>query len=195
MESFRKPDLAAPRFRREDLEIDNKEFYENLCKKYPNVAALGRQKVMKYIREFNELSAQAVIDNRDGLELLESLGNIFIGSCRAKEKDNVDYAKSKQYGVKVLHKNWDTEGKIGKIMYSNYGAKYRLKSSAIWVFKPCRHFSRDASKAFKANWQNYIVITKNDKVSALITSSVKAKDRNKQRVDKAFKTYNEFDFK
>jgi hypothetical protein len=193
MESFRIPDLNGPRYRKAQQEVCSDEFYKALCKKFPKVETLGRTVVAKYIKEFNELTTQAIIDNRDGVELLESLGNIFIANCRVPEKENVDYAKSKKYGVKVLHKNWDTEGRIGKIMYTNYGAKYRLKDSSMWIFKPCRKFSRESSKAFRLNWMNYMEITKNEKISALISRHVAKKDHLKKSTAEGIIEYNEFD--
>jgi hypothetical protein len=134
------------------------------------------------------------MENREGVELPESLGYMFIATCKSKPKDNIDYHKSRLHGVKVSHKNWETDGALGKIVYTNYNAKYKFKDSSIWGFKPARKFKRTVSKYYIENWKMYIELNKNEKVSALIQKMVKTRDaRIKFAVD-AMKTYNEFDF-
>ena len=44
--------------------------------------------------------------NRDGVELPDSLGYIFIGTCPAAKTVNTNYALSKEYGKVLQNKNW-----------------------------------------------------------------------------------------
>lgn len=193
METFEKVDLSLPRYRAKTQEMDNIKFFKALCKKVPKAKELGHSKVKKLIKEFNESIADVVIENRDGVELLEGIGYIFILSCKVKGKENVDYAKSKKYGVKVLHKNWETDGKVGKIAYTNCKVKYKIKDSKVWMFKPCRKFKKAVSKAYLEDWTKYIELNRNEKVSALIDKQVKRKDYGKMINAVKLKTYNEFD--
>lgn len=194
METFRKPDLNQPRYRVEAKQADSVNFYKALCKKVPGATALGINKTRAIIKEFNELIAQYIMENREGVELPESLGYMFVATCKSKPKDNIDYHKSKLYGVKVSHKNWETDGALGKIVYTNYNSKYKFKDSSMWGFKPARKFKRAVSKYYIENWKMYMELNRNEKVSALIQQMVKTRDaRIKFAVD-AMKTYNEFDF-
>lgn len=193
METFRQPDLSQPRYRVESVQVDNKHFYKALCKKVPEAKALGLSKIKKVINEFNELIAQYIMENREGVELPESLGYMFIATCKAKPSENIDYHKSKLYGVKVTHKNWDTDGALGKIVYTNYNAKYKFKDSAMWGFKPARKFKRAVSKHYIENWKMYIELNRNEKISALIQRMVITKDRQREYAINTLKSYNEFD--
>jgi len=180
METFSKVDLSLPRYRAERKEIDNIDFFKALCKKVPKANELGHANVRDLIKEFNETITEAVVENRDGVELLEGIGYL-------------DYAKSKKYGVKVLHKNWETDGKVGKIAYTNCKARYKIADHQVWAFKPCRKFKQIVSKAYLENWTKYIELNINEKVSALIERQVKTKERSKMFASKKLEGYNEFD--
>jgi nucleoid DNA-binding protein len=193
METFNKVDLSLPRYRAERHEIDDIKFFKALCKKIPRVEELGHSNVRNLIKEFNETIAEAVVENRDGVELLEGIGYLFVLSCKVKNKENVDYAKSKKYGVKVLHKNWDTDGKVGKIAYTNCRARYKIADHQVWTFKPCRKFKQTVSKAFLENWTKYIEPGINEKISALIDRQIRTKDVGKMLAKKGLEDYNEFD--
>jgi hypothetical protein len=56
----------------------------------------------KIIKQFNNQVYQTAIDNRDGIQLPESIGWIFIGTCQQSKKQNVDYAKSNKYVDEVM---------------------------------------------------------------------------------------------
>lgn len=194
METFRKPDLNQPRYRVETRQIDTVDFYKKLCEKVPKATALGISETRAIIKEFNELIAQYIMENREGVELPESLGYMFVATCKSKPKDNIDFHKSKLYGVKVSHKNWETDGALGKIVYTNYNSKYKFVDSAMWSFKPARKFKRAVSKYYTENWKMYMELNKNEKVSALIQRMVKDRDSRTEYVKEVLKNYNEFDF-
>ena len=56
-----------------------------------------------------------MIDKRDGVQLPETIGWLFIGTCEQSKKKNIDFAKSVKYGMIVSNKNWETDGKLAKI--------------------------------------------------------------------------------
>lgn len=193
METFRKPDLNQPRYRAETKQVDGKDFYKALCKKIPGATALEHAKIRDIIKDFNELITKHVIESREGIELPESLGYMFVASCKPKNGPGIDYYKSKIYGVKVSHKNWDTDGSTGKMVYTNYNAKYKFKDSSIWTFKPARKFKRTLSKYYIDNWKMYIELNSRDKASAIIDRMMRRQERAKDYVKKNIETYNEFD--
>ena len=86
--------------------------------------------------------------NRDGVELPDSLGYLFIGTCPPAKGVNTDYSLSKEYGKVLQNKNWETDGNIGKIFYTNYSTKYRFKNRELWQFTAVRNFKRSVAKKY-----------------------------------------------
>ena len=125
MKEFNKPNVKAPRFRPKVSSVLNKEFFEKFKTKHPKYKNLDNSKLRKLIKLFNEKICDKVIENRDGIELPQQLGWLFIGTCQKSKKENIDFAKSREYGVKVTNKNWETDGKLAKIFYTNHAPKHR----------------------------------------------------------------------
>lgn len=192
MEEFNKPNVKASRYRPQVSTILNKEFFENFKKAYPKYRDLDNKVIRKMIKRFNQVLYQTVIDTRDGVQLPEQLGWIFIGTCQRSKKANIDYGKSKKYGVKVSNKNWDTDGKLAKIFFSNYAPKLKMKNREYWGFTACREFKRAVSKTYPENWNMYIEVLPGAKIDK-VYNSVMYKDFLKKSEDKALKNYNEFD--
>lgn len=192
MQNFRKPDLNAPRYHIPKTKLITKKYVKDFKEKYPEYSELKQSDIKNIVKVFNGKLWQSVIENRDGIELPENLGNVFIGACQKAAKENIDYGKSIKYGVRVTHKNWDTDGYISKIFYSNYQSRYRLRDRSLWGFVANRYFKRAVTKEFKANWKNYIAIDKNFTVSKLFMShSLKHVLEKKQK--EQLNTYNEFE--
>ena len=174
--SFNKPNLKAPRYRKKVHHVINKDFYKRFFKKYPGYRKKKETEIYKIIKTFNKYVCQEVINNRDGVELPESLGWLFIGTCKTKSKNNIDLGKSIKYGIKVSNKNWETDGKLAKIFYSNYAPKYQFKHREYWGFEACRGFKRMVSKAYPDNWPIYMEIEPTKKIKALYSRNLLNKD-------------------
>tara|TARA_R100001440_G_scaffold18817_2_gene31861 strand:- start:48485 stop:49006 length:522 start_codon:yes stop_codon:yes gene_type:complete len=153
--NFKKPDLNKPRYREKVLSLLNSDTLEKFKEKYPMYSSVSNHKLKKVINSFNGKIWERVIENRNGVELPESLGYLFIGSCPPSKKVNVDYALSKKYGKVIENKNWDTNGYIGKIFYTNYSPKYKFKTRELWQFNAIRQFRRAVSKIYPSNWRRY----------------------------------------
>ena len=192
MEDFNKPNIKASRYRPQVNTVLNKEFFENFKKAYPKYKDLDNKVIRKMIKRFNQVLHQAVIDTRDGIQLPEQLGWIFIGTCQRSKKANIDYGKSKKYGVKVSNKNWETDGKLAKIFFSNYAPKLKMKNREFWGFTACREFKRAVSKSYPENWNMYIEVLPSAKIDK-VYNSVLYKDFLKKAEKKALDNYNEFD--
>lgn len=193
-EAFRKPDIHAPRFRPKVANVMSKELFKKFKDKFPehNISYLQFKEI---VNAYNAELAEAIIEYRDGIELPEGLGHIFIGSCPPLSKrKNVDYFKSKQYGVKTYHKNWDSDSRVMKIFFSNYHVKYKLKNKEIWAFAYTRDYKRKASKNFAEEWTKYIYVNNNKKVSMVFKESLNKVKANIKRFAKPVSEgYNEFD--
>jgi hypothetical protein len=192
MKEFNKPDVKAPRFRPEVYNVLNKEFFDLFRKKYPRYKNMDNDSLKKIAKTFNRYIFQTVIDTRDGVQLPESLGWIFIGTCQQSKKNNIDFSKSVKYGVTVSNKNWETDGKLAKIFFTNLAPKHRVRNREFWSFRACRDFKRSVAKTYPENWNMYVRLDPLSKLET-IYRKVQYKDYIKKETEKALKTYNEFD--
>jgi hypothetical protein len=192
MQKFNKPNLNLPRYSTPKLKLIDNAFIKAFKEKYPEHKGMEKSFFKKVIKAFNEKLWRQTIENRDGIELPENLGYLFVGACQQPSKENIDYGKSIKYGMKVTHKNWETDGAISKIFYSNYSSRYKLKDRVLWGFTANRYFKRAVTKEFKENWKKYLAIDKTVVVSKLFnmhTLNHIIVKNDKQKLE----TYNEFD--
>jgi hypothetical protein len=133
-----------------------------------------------------------VINTRDGVQLPEQIGWLFIGTCQQSKKQNIDYVKSKKYGVTITNKNWDTDGKLAKIFFSNFATKHKIKNREFWSFVGCREFKRSVAKNYAENWNMYMQIDPNIKLKKAYAKAYQ-KDYSIKQTAKNIKDYNEFD--
>jgi hypothetical protein len=163
---YPKPDLNAPRFRPTRTNILKRSLYDAFIEKYPEYKDIDLATFKTIIRTFNEQLYKGIIENRDGVELPEGLGFIFMGTCPGSKKKNIDIAKSLKYGVLTHHQNWDADGNLLKIFYTNHTSKYPLQNKQVWAFKAVKQFRKAASEAYKEDWPKYIVVDSSQKISA-----------------------------
>ena len=84
--------------------------------KKPLYSKIDNVKLKKIIKLYNVKLWNEVINSRDGVELPDSLGYLFIGTCKPSKTVNTNYALSKQYGKVLQNKNWETDGNIGIVI-------------------------------------------------------------------------------
>lgn len=186
------PNLNAPRFRQQAVDIMDADFYKGFLEKYPKYKEIKLGEIKKIVKKFNETLWDTVIETRDGVQLPEGIGFIFIGSCMPAMEENIDYGKSQKYGIKVTNKNWETDGKLAKIFYSSYANKYKFAFRECWKFIACRNFKRKVAKIFPENWTMYVQIDRDRKMKNVYSTTV-LKNYKKTLLKKQLKDYNEFD--
>jgi hypothetical protein len=193
MKTFKKPDLNAPRYRQKCVQLLSTNLYKKFKAKYPE-HDISYNDFKKIIHTYNIKLREAIMEYRDGVELPESLGYIFIGSCAPiSTRLNVDYGKSIKYGVLTTHKNWNSDSRLMKIFYTNYLVKYKLKNKDIWMLAPHRTFKRTASKVFAEDYNKYIKIDPTKKVSVLFKGTLTKTEYRKKIKSQITEGYNEFD--
>lgn len=187
---YKKPDLKAPRFRPKKLNFTNVEFYKKFIEDNPKYASLDVNTFKDIIKVFNGKIWESVVNDRDGVELPEQLGYIFIGSCPRK-KSNVDFKKSEHYGVVLQNQNWESDQFIAKIFYTNFETKYRFKHHELWGFKGVRDFTRTVGQVYPKEWKKYLQVDNMMKVSRLFRIY---KDEHKRKEDTiiSLNDYDEF---
>jgi len=102
-QEYREPDLKAPRFRQESSNIIDADFIKAIKEKHSKYKDLNISTARKIIKTFNETLWKEVVETRDGVQLPEGLGVLFIASCQAPMKESIDYAKSKKYNFVKSH--------------------------------------------------------------------------------------------
>jgi len=192
MREFKKPDVKGPRFRPETKNILTKEFFILFKKKYPKYKTIDNIELRKIIKKFNQVVYQTVIDNRDGIQLPEQIGWLFIGTCQQSKKENIDYAKSLKYGLRVSNKNWESDGKLAKIFFSNHAPKHKIKNREFWSFVACREFKRSVAKQYPENWQMYVEANPQTKLQYTYGRSL-YKNLKLKNKEKEIHKYNDFE--
>jgi len=173
--TYNKPNLNGPRYRPCRMNLLTKPLYKKFLKRFPEHENVSMTEFKSIITAFNGNLKQGIIDNRDGVELPEGLGYIFLGSCPSPRKKNVDVKKSIEYGTPVFYKNWDSDNRLLKIFYTNQTSKYPFGNKQVWSFKATKDFRKEASIVYKTDWPKYIVIDPEKKISDLF-AKYKKKD-------------------
>jgi|TARA_R100000084_G_scaffold108664_1_gene71921 hypothetical protein len=171
--NFKKPNLNAPRYREKRNGLLNKEIIEEFKSKKPAYANIDNEKLKKIITMYNKNLWNGVIEHRDGVELPDFLGYLFIGTCPPPKSVNTNYSLSKQYGKVLQNKNWETDGNIGKIFYTNYSTRYRFKNRELWKFTAVRDFKRAVASEYPKTWTKYIVMKNKYRIADLYKNKPK----------------------
>lgn len=188
---YNKPDLNAPRYRPKKLNLTNIDFYNQFITEHPRFKSLTTAQFKDVIKTFNGLIWKHVIDSRDGVELPEQLGYLFIGTCPRKISDNTNYKQSAFYGVKIQNQNWESDQYIAKIFYTNFETKYQFKHHEMWGFSGVRDFKRTVAHTYPKEWKKYVQVDNLVKVSLLFRKQ-KFKDFKKQETADLLLDYDEF---
>jgi hypothetical protein len=188
---YKKPDLNAPRYRPTKLNLTNVDFYNKFIEDNPKHALVTIDQFKNIIETFNGLIWKTVINERDGIQLPEQLGYIFIGTCPRKISDNTDYKKSEFYGVKVQNKNWESDEFIAKIFYTNFETKYRFRNHELWGFTGLRDFKRSVASEYPKEWKKYIQVENKLRISRLFRME-KFKHFKTEETADLLKDYDEF---
>jgi hypothetical protein len=186
----KKPDLNAPRYRPKKLNFTNVEFYNRFIEEHPKYANVTADKFKEIINSLNGKIWETVIENRDGVELPEQLGYLFIGTCPRK-KSNVDFSKSKEHGVIIQHQNWESDNYAAKIFYTNYETKYRFKHHEMWGFSGIRNFKRTVAQTYPVNWKKYVMVDNLVRISRIFRKE-KYKEFLKNETLDLLNNYDEF---
>lgn len=185
---YKKPDLNAPRFTRDRLNILTPELFRKFKKENPSID-IDFHTYRKIILAFNNKIVDKIMEHRDGVEFPDQLGYIFVGTCPKAISPVVDPVTSSEYDKKINFKNWDSNQYICKIFYSNYGTKYKFLNRELWYFVPSRRFKRGISAIFIDNWNRFIKVSPISKISNFFKAQdykgikVKKHDYNNRRVD------------
>lgn len=191
VKAYKKPDLNAPRYRPKKLTFSNQDFFQEFLAAHPRYASsVTNEQFKEVIKTFNGLIWNTVIEERDGVELPEQLGYIFIGTCPRK-KSNIDFATSAKYGRVIQNKNYESDDYIAKIFYTNYETKYSFKHHEMWSFTGVRDFKRTVAQTYPQQWKKYVVVDNMVRISRMFRKQTYKQKKVVETAD-LLKTYDEF---
>jgi len=193
METIKKPNLNAPRFRPNRYNVMDEKLFRGFRKKFPQFKDIPDKKLREIIARFNTMMWETAISNRDGIEFPEGLGYTFVGSCPSPKVPNVDYSTSAKLGVRVEHRNMATDNFMAKIFYTNFANKYRFQNRELWMFRAHRDFSRAVSAAYPENFKMYVQVDSFKNISDIFkAASTKAWIKTEAPLIEQPEDYNEF---
>lgn len=203
---FKKPDLTAPRClasgihkiitRSKNQHSKNitHSFVKEFREKYPQYQDLSTDQAMDILELFHGKLWSHALNNRDGVELPENLGFIFLGTCAAARKYNVDFGKLIKDDIKVRHRNFESDSKLAKIFYTNFANKYKFKNREMWYFTATRDFKRGVAPIYREHWKRYIEVESGRNISQYMKRARKdAYFKQRAETYVVDESYNEFD--
>jgi hypothetical protein len=183
MKGYKAPDLNASRLRKPVKRILSKEFFKDFREKHPELSSLDDSTIKKIVYTFNENIWKQVIENRDGVELPENLGYVFIGTCDFNKDTNINYGLSVKHSQEIKNRNLESDSKLAKIFYTNYQTKYKFANRELWGFQAIRQFKRSV----------YIAVDSYKKVSEMFGKEMRKLSAKKMQKN-ILELYDEFEF-
>jgi hypothetical protein len=193
MKGYKAPDLNASRLRKPVKRILSKEFFKDFREKHPELSSLDDSTIKKIVYTFNENIWKQVIENRDGVELPENLGYVFIGTCDFNKDTNVNYGLSVKHSQEIKNRNLESDSKLAKIFYTNYQTKYKFANRELWGFQAIRQFKRSVAAEYPKVWQKYIAVDSYKKVSEMFGKEMRKLSAKKMQKN-ILELYDEFEF-
>jgi hypothetical protein len=176
-----KPNKKGPRFKVPRLNTSGLDWVLEISKD-PDCQVKDINKIKAVIVETNKAIADTVVDFRDGIELPDQLGYMFLGTCQPKVRKNVDFKTTEEYKKVIQHRNWESDNYLAKIFYTNFETKYKFKFHQLWGFKAAREFTKTVGREYPQNWKKYIQVDHTLKISRLYRDYITAIDR--EHIDK-----------
>lgn len=148
-------DLNAPRFNRRKFRknILTKELHEEwktttgYDKNFETFKAIWEAIATKIVSK--------IISETDGVRLGAGLGDMYIGLIPGAKRRPIDYKTSREIGQIVYHENWNTDGKLGKVIYTVAGKPYAYKLCRFWGFVPHTRLKKLCTLNLQQNPQRY----------------------------------------
>jgi hypothetical protein len=196
-------DPRAPRFVPEKFDIlnlENKDFYQNMKKVHPNLAKYNNVDIGKCINILNKQVANEIIINRDGIKLPEGLGIVIAMACKLSDKykkKNIDTNILSKTGDVNIQNNLHSDNFVAKIKYTTEIDKHMFENHDLWCWESCRPLMRSISDEFKkGNHINYAVSTTYTHMAQLFRKTkIKKEDGKKiEYKKKQIDNYDEFAF-
>ncbi len=194
IQEFKKPDVKAPRCRPKAVRLLGKTYLEEFIAKHPQYKNLKLEELKLILKTFHGKLWDHAVMNRDGVELPENLGFLFIGTCGSAKKYNTDFGNSIKGDFRHRHRNFESDNYLAKIFYTNYNSRYKFKFRELWTFAPTRDFKRTVAKVYPERWKTYVYVESGRNIARYMAKH--KKDNYFKKFKENFEideSYNEFD--
>lgn len=147
-------DRKAPRFnnRKYRNNILSKELYKKW--KSQNEIDISFLEFKQYWKLIADKFREKIVEERDGVKLPVGLGDMYIGYIPNRPAA-INHTLSAQYGKPIKYENWETSGKLAKIIWGTLDRKYIFKMATMWNFTAIRPFKSQVVTALKDNPARY----------------------------------------
>ena len=170
----------GPRHRHKRYNVVSVENMQAIAKN-PDSLVKNPAIVKKIVMAIHHSMRDTIVNTRDGIELPEQLGYMFLGTCQPKIRKNVDFKTTEHYLKVIQHRNWESDSYLAKIFYTNYETKYKFKYNDLWGFKAARQFTKLVGQEYPKNWKMYMQIDHTLKIARLYRDYLRKQDR--QQID------------
>lgn len=109
----------------------------------------------KYWKLIADEYVDTIINNPDGIRLGASVGDIYVGYIVGAKKRPIDYVTSSLLNKKIYHDNFDSSGKLAKIIYATNKRPYIYKMHRYWAFAACRNFKTLVKNGLRNHPERY----------------------------------------
>jgi len=158
--TYKRPNRKKPRVKTKSSHVMSRSKLAEFKKKYPEHKGITESQFNAIIKKFNSNIVDEVIASKNGVSLPERLGQILIMSFPRSKKKSVDFGASNKLGEVVYHRNWDTDDRLGKIVY--FAGRQSVKYSNLWGLTPTRTFKLKVSSSYRKMWAKYIYVDNKD---------------------------------
>src|SRR5690606_3245995 len=91
----------------------------------------------------------SIVEEADGVRLDASTGDLYIGYIPSPKRKPIDFNTSLQLGKRVHFQNWNSSGKMAKIIYGTRGRRYMYRFATYWSFVASRTFKKRCKQALQ----------------------------------------------
>lgn len=141
------------------------KWYENTEYKEINTY----EKFLKYWDNIVEEAKTETTINPLGVRLGQDVGSLRLNYVK-KYTPPISEEESNRAGTDLPALNWNTNGKLGKVVWTMQQVKYKNKRAKLYAFLPEREYSRDkAAKCFRETPEIY----KDNKISSFQKKVIK----------------------
>ena len=103
--------------------------------KHPDCLVKDSKKVKQVIMAIHNGIRDTIVNTRDGIELPEQLGYMFLGTCQPKVRKNVDFSTTDHYLKVIQHRNWESLLQIISLRTQPMNVSRPAKQSDGWYFE------------------------------------------------------------
>lgn len=158
MKKYKAPDKKAPRFRVGRYTLTTEAVFDKFRIQHPEYREYTNKQLVEIIDTYHEHMWNEVVNYRDGVELPEKLGHVFIGTCKPKKGSNPDRKLSIEHKQEISHRNFPSDNFLAKIFYTNFLNKYLFADREIWEFRAVREFKKKVATSYPEKWKMYHII-------------------------------------